>query len=77
MSGKMLNYGVERSILETSPYVAAKAPSKQTRRDRVLTDEEIRAFWEGLEHTTIGIPIRICAQTANGHRLAQGRDRRR
>ena len=55
---KMFNYGVERSILEASPCVAVKAPSKETRRDRVLTDGEICAFWEGLERTTIGMPIR-------------------
>ena len=55
---KMFNYAVERSILETSPCVAVKAPSKENRRDRVLSEDEIRAFWEGLEHTTISIPIR-------------------
>ena len=55
---KMFNYGVERSIFETSPCVAVKAPSKENRRDRVLSEDEIRAFWEGLERTTISIPIR-------------------
>jgi len=55
---KMFNYSVERSILETSPCVTVKAPGKETRRDRVLTEEEICAFWEGLERTMIGMPIR-------------------
>lgn len=55
---KMFNYAVERSILETSPCAAVKAPGKETRRDRVLTEEEICAFWKGLDGSTISAPIR-------------------
>ncbi len=55
---KMFNYALERSILETSPCVAVKAPGKEHRCDRVLSEAEIRAFWQGLERTRISLPSR-------------------
>lgn len=36
---------VERDVLEASPAAGVRAPFKETSRDRVLTDEEIRLFW--------------------------------
>ena len=37
---------VDRDKLETSPAESVKRPARETRRDRVLTDEEIRAIWK-------------------------------
>lgn len=39
---KMLNWCVERGILNTSPASGIKAPCKETPRERVLSDDEIR-----------------------------------
>ena len=47
--GKFFNWCIERSILEASPMMGVKAPAKEKSRDRVLTDDEIRWFWQGCE----------------------------
>ena len=45
---RMFNFAVERSILEITPCYGIKAPHKENRRDRVLSEGEIKAFWHGL-----------------------------
>jgi len=45
---KMFNFARSRGILDTSPCWAIAAPAKENRKDRVLSEEEIRIFWEGL-----------------------------
>jgi len=42
---KMFNFAVEKDILEFSPFIGIKPPVQITHRDRVLTEDEIRAFW--------------------------------
>jgi integrase len=39
-------WSVDQELIEASPAAAVKRPSKEIRRDRVLTDAEIRAIWE-------------------------------
>ncbi len=56
---KMFNYAVERSILDVSPCVGVKAPGTESRRDRVLSEDEIQAFWQGLEKSQITRPIQL------------------
>lgn len=46
---KMLNWAVSRGEIEINPAAGVSAPSKEQSRDRVLTDDEIVAFWHGLE----------------------------
>ena len=46
---KMFNFALSRGILEQSPCVQIPAPSKENQRDRVLSDEEIRAIWLSLD----------------------------
>ncbi len=46
---KMFGWAVERDILPTSPVVNVRAPGRETERDRVLTDEELKKVWEGAE----------------------------
>lgn len=50
---KMFNFGVEKDLIPGSPCVGVKAPSGESRRDRVLSEDEIRALWFGLD----GAPI--------------------
>jgi integrase len=45
---KMYSFAMGRGILESSPCVAIPAPSKENRRDRVLSEDEVRTFWEKL-----------------------------
>jgi len=46
---KMFNFAIERDLLEVNPCHKVKAPGQEASRDRVLTDDEIRQFWNGLE----------------------------
>ena len=43
---KFFGWLVDQDIIENSPAAAVKRPSKEVKRDRVLTDREIRAIWE-------------------------------
>jgi len=42
---KLFAWSTERGILETSPVTGIKAPSPETSRDRVLSDDEVRWLW--------------------------------
>jgi integrase len=42
---RFFNWTVERSILDLSPAAGMKPPGAEVKRDRVLTDNEIRLFW--------------------------------
>jgi integrase len=46
---KMFNFAVTRDIVPVSPCIGARAPAPEQSRDRVLTPDEIRALWQGLE----------------------------
>ena len=41
---RLFSWAVERGIIEASPAANVKAPGQETARDRVLTDDELRAF---------------------------------
>lgn len=46
---KMFNFAVERDILPFSPCNGLKLPAPKRSRDRVLSEQEIRAFWQNLD----------------------------
>ena len=46
---KMFNWSVEQVLLENSPCFQVKAPRPKVSRDRVLTDDELRAVWQAAE----------------------------
>jgi integrase len=48
---KFLNWCVERDVIGANPAGTVKAVAKETSRDRVLTDDEIRWFWLACEAT--------------------------
>lgn len=52
---RMFNFAIERDILENTPCLKVKAPAKENQRDRVLSKEEIKKLWHGLENTTMSI----------------------
>jgi integrase len=57
---KMFNFAVTRDMVPVSPCIGARAPAPEKSRDRVLTPDEIRALWQGLE----------AAKMAEGTKLA-------
>jgi len=48
-------WAVERDIITVSPCEKIKAPSQERSRDRVLTEDELRAVWKACD--TIGWPF--------------------
>jgi integrase len=50
---RMFNFAVERDIIEITPCYGVKLPSKENRKDRVLSMEEIKSFWHGLENASM------------------------
>ena len=45
---KMFNWAVDGDYLETSPAIGVKPRGKAVRRDRVLSDAEVKAIWNAL-----------------------------
>jgi integrase len=46
---KMFNFAVSRDIVKVTPCAQVKAPSPENKRDRTLSDKEIRALWRLLD----------------------------
>jgi integrase len=46
---RMLNFGVRRDWIEANPASLIAKPGRENSRDRVLSDEELRALWRLLE----------------------------
>ena len=65
---QVFKFGVQRDIIDASPAVAIDKPAKEIRRDRVLTEDEIRAFWNGLDDCSMSedtrIALKLCLVTA-------------
>lgn len=47
---KMFRWAISQDIVENSPCYGISKPSKETSRDRVLSADEIKTFWDGLEN---------------------------
>ena len=71
---RMCSWAVERGLVETSPCEKVRAPATETSRDRVLTDDEIRAAWAAFEGA--GWPFGPLAQLLllTGQRLREVAD---
>jgi len=54
-AGKFFNWCVERDVLVRSPADGVRPPAKETARERVLSDDEIRWFWQACDK--IGTPF--------------------
>jgi len=48
-SRAMFNWGIDNFITETNPFDRIKPPKKIRKRDRVLTDDEIKKAWNAAE----------------------------
>lgn len=56
---RMFNFAIERDILEHSPCTKVKAPGKENRKDRVLSEQEINLFWGNIHNTPMSNPLKI------------------
>ncbi len=54
----LMNWCVDRGMLDASPLTGMKLPTKETPRERVLTNDELRALWEACD--TDGYPFGDC-----------------
>lgn len=65
---RMFNFAIEQSILDVSPCNLVRAPAQEKRRERVLSEEEIRAFWNGLDNAGMSegsrLALRLLLMTA-------------
>lgn len=53
-------FAVARDLLEFSPWVGIPRPGgSEQPKDRKLTDDEIRAFWDGVEDAAVSKPVRL------------------
>ena len=50
---RMFNFAVERDIITITPCYGVKAPSKENRRERVLSEDEIKSFWHGIDNASM------------------------
>lgn len=55
---KMFNFAVERDILKHTPCTGVKALAPNTRRERTLTEDEIKTMWNSLESVSISNDIK-------------------
>lgn len=56
---QVFKFGVQRDIIDASPAVAVDKPAREKRRDRVLSEDEIRSFWAGLDKASMSEDLRI------------------
>lgn len=54
----LMNWCVDRGILDASPLVGMKLPTKETPRERVLSNDELRALWAACDAD--GYPFGDC-----------------
>ena len=45
----LYTWAIGKDLVETSPCVGLSKPSPETQRDRVLTEDEVRAVWAGCD----------------------------
>lgn len=55
---KMFNFAVERDILPYTPFTGVKALAPNTRRERTLTEPEIKTLWESVDNAAMSDEIR-------------------
>ncbi len=47
---KMYNWAIGQDLVEHNPCFKVPAPSKERRRDRVLSNEELKKVWDALDN---------------------------
>ncbi len=70
---RMFNFAISRDLLDTTPVAMVKPPAKETQRERVLSPEEIRVFWKGIDEGLIspGICLALKLQLVTAQRKGE------
>lgn len=55
---KMFNFAIERDILQTTPFLGVKALALNVRRERTLSESEIKMLWTSLDDASISPDIK-------------------
>lgn len=55
---KMFNFAIERDILQTTPFLGVKALALNVRRERTLSESEIKTLWTSLDDASISPDIK-------------------
>ncbi len=55
---KMFNFAISRDIVDATPVAMVRAPAKENQRDRILSAEEIKTFWNSLADAPMTPAIR-------------------
>jgi integrase len=61
---KMFNYAVERDVLEVSYCQGIKKQGMEKSRDRILSEKEIKEFWNALDGSTTHLMLKFLLITA-------------
>lgn len=63
---RIFNWGITRGLVEVNPCHLLEKPAPEVKRDKVLTDDEIRAFWSACEadNAMIGTMFKLRLITA-------------
>lgn len=67
---RMFNFGVERDLLPSNPCATVKAPSKENRRERSLSADEIKIFWNGLDQVLKSDDDKLILKMSDATKLA-------
>ena len=70
---KMYNFAISRDIVDATPVAMVKAPAKENQRDRVLSADEIRTFWNGLDEAPMnpGVKLALKLQLTTAQRKGE------
>ncbi len=53
------NFGLDRDIVDSTPFARMRPPTRETPRDRVLNSAEISRFWNGLDQAHLSVAVRL------------------
>ena len=70
---RMFRFGIERDILDTTPCYGVRKPAKSRQRDRVLSQSEVKTFWENVDKidATPGIILALKLQLVTAQRRGE------
>ncbi len=55
---RVFRWARSRGYVDTNPVEGIEAPAKERPKTRVLSEEEVRVFWNGLDHTALTDPVK-------------------
>ena len=55
---KMYNWAIDQGMLETTPFLGVKRPAPKNKKDRALSDKEIKTLWYELDAADMSDEIR-------------------